>query len=136
MNYTEKITVCFKESVSVEDAKTLLDAFEALPEVQFVAPIANKFDLIREWANQKGILDNGDAKTQTIKLLEEAGELAAAVLRDNRANAIDAIGDIVVVLTSLAHFADTTIEECITAAYDVIKSRTGKMVKGDFQKDA
>jgi len=95
----------------------------------------SRFDDIRTWAKNKGILDNGDSKTQTVKLLEEAGELAAAVLRGNSANAIDAIGDIVVALTSLAHHQGTTIEECIEAAYDVIKGRTGKMVEGDFQKD-
>ena len=28
-----------------------------------------------------------------------------------------------------------TVEECVQAAYDVIKSRTGKMVDGKFVKD-
>jgi len=101
----------------------------------FILCSYSRFGDIRAWAKNKGILDNGDSKTQTVKLLEEAGELAAAVLRGNRANAIDAIGDMVVVLTSLAHHQGTTIEECIEAAYDVIKGRTGKMVDGDFQKE-
>ena len=47
----------------------------------------------------------------------------------------DAIGDMVVVLTNLAHLGGTTIEDCIDAAYDVISKRTGKMVNGTFVKD-
>ena len=61
-----------------------------------------RFDLIREWAKEKGIYKKGDSKTQTLKLVEEAGELAKAVLNDNQNEVIDAIGDCVVVLTNLA----------------------------------
>ena len=48
---------------------------------------------------------------------------------------IDGIGDCVVVLTNLAHLCDTSIEECIDAAYNEIKDRTGKMNNGTFKKD-
>ena len=41
----------------------------------------------------------------------------------------------VVVLTNLAELCDTSIEECISLAYDVISKRTGKMVNGTFVKD-
>src|SRR5210317_1836080 len=40
----------------------------------------NVFDLIRDWATVRGIYDNGDSKTQYVKLMEEAGELAQALL--------------------------------------------------------
>ena len=33
----------------------------------------NEFEPIRDWAKDKGILDNGDPKTQYLKLMEEAG---------------------------------------------------------------
>tara|TARA_R110001592_G_scaffold52851_2_gene162159 strand:+ start:2333 stop:3091 length:759 start_codon:yes stop_codon:yes gene_type:complete len=94
----------------------------------------NNFDNIRDWAKNKGILDKGDIKTQSLKLYEEAGELARAVINNDRAEIIDAIGDIVVVLTSVAYFADTSIEECIEAAYNEIKDRKGKMSNGSFVK--
>lgn len=137
MNYNLKINVRFKEGTTPEEAQNIIGArLKAHTWVKEITPVEpSKFDLIREWANAKGILKNGDAKTQTVKLLEEAGELAAAVLRGNRPNAIDAIGDMVVVLTSIAYFSGATIEECIEAAYDEIKGRTGKMVGGDFQKE-
>ena len=41
-------------------------------------------------------------KTQYVKLQEEAGELAKALLKNDKAEIKDAIGDIVVVLTNLA----------------------------------
>jgi hypothetical protein len=40
----------------------------------------------------------------------------------------------VVVLTNLAKLRGHNIEDCVTSAYDVIKSRTGKMVNGSFVK--
>jgi hypothetical protein len=39
------------------------------------------------------------------------------------------------VLTNLARLSDTSIEECIDAAYEEIKNRTGKMSNGTFKKD-
>jgi NTP pyrophosphatase (non-canonical NTP hydrolase) len=93
------------------------------------------FDLIREWAKQRGIFDSGDVKTQTLKLYEEAGELAQATLKQDADGVKDAIGDIVVVLTNLAHLHNMTIEDCIESAYNEIKNRTGVMQNGTFKKD-
>ena len=94
------------------------------------------FDKIRNWAEEKGILDKGDLKTQLIKLYEEAGELSQSILKNNREDIIDAIGDCVVVLTNLAELAGVRIEDCISTAYDEISNRTGKMINGTFIKDA
>ena len=93
------------------------------------------FDLIREWAEERGLYNEGDPKTQTLKLIEEAGEICRAVLKKDEPEIIDGIGDCVVVLTNLAHLCDTSIEECIEAAYNEIKGRTGKMDNGTFKKD-
>ena len=93
------------------------------------------FDLIREWAEKRGLYNNGDPKTQTLKLMEEAGEICRAVLKKDEPEIIDGIGDCVVVLTNLAHLCDTSIEECIEAAYNEIKDRTGKMDNGTFVKN-
>ena len=67
--------------------------------------------------------------------MEEAGELGRAILKNDEPEFIDAIGDMVVVLTNLARLGDTSIELCIDQAYDVISKRTGKMVNGTFVKD-
>ena len=95
----------------------------------------SQFDLIRQWAYERGLYDKGDPKTQTLKLMEEAGEICRAVLKDNQDDVIDGIGDCVVVLTNLAELHGVTIEHCINMAYNEIKNRTGKMDNGTFKKD-
>ncbi len=94
-----------------------------------------RFDLIRDWAATRGLYQQGNPHTQYVKLQEEAGELAKALLKDDQPEIIDAIGDMVVVLTNLAHQRGVYIEECIQTAYDVINKRTGKMINGTFVKD-
>ena len=93
------------------------------------------FDNIRSWAKKRGLYKKGDTKTQYLKLMEEAGELGRAILKDDQVEFNDAIGDMVVVLTNLAHLGGTSIEICIDEAYEVISKRTGKMENGTFVKD-
>ena len=95
----------------------------------------SRFDKIRLWANERGLYDKGDTKTQALKLVEEVGEICRAILKDNHSDIEDGIGDAVVVLTNLAELQGTTIENCIDAAYNEIKDRTGKMSNGTFKKD-
>ena len=96
----------------------------------------DRFQLIRDWAGERGLYTNGDTKTQFCKLMEEGGELGRAILKEDKAEFIDAIGDMVVVLTNLAHLGGVTIEHCIDSAYDEIKTRTGGISNGTFVKDA
>ena len=93
------------------------------------------FELIREWADKRGLYDKGDPKTQALKLVEEVGETCRAILKGNDMEAIDGIGDCVVVLTNLAELLGESIEGCIEQAYFEIKDRTGKMENGTFKKD-
>jgi len=93
------------------------------------------FDLIREWADQRGLYKNGDPKTQALKLVEEVGETCRAILKEDYDEVVDGIGDCVVVLTNLAELMDVSIEECIASAYGEIKNRTGRMSNGTFKKD-
>jgi NTP pyrophosphatase (non-canonical NTP hydrolase) len=93
------------------------------------------FNRIRTWAETRGLYDKGDPMVQYVKLQEEAGELAKALLKDDQPEVIDAIGDMVVVLTNLAHQRGVYIETCIQSAYEVINKRTGKMINGTFVKD-
>ena len=93
------------------------------------------FQRIRDWAGQRGLYRKGDSKTQYVKLQEEAGELAKALLKRDHEEIVDAIGDIVVVLTNLAHLEGLKIEDCVESAYEVINKRTGRMENGTFVKD-
>lgn len=94
----------------------------------------NITDKIKEWADVRG-LSSADPTRQMLKLIEEVGELGAAMARNNRDNEIDAIGDIYVVLTILAMQLGYNIEDCIQKSYDVIAKRTGRLVNGVFVKD-
>ena len=93
------------------------------------------FDLIRDWAEERGLYNAGDPKTQTLKLMEEAGEICRAVLKKDGPEIVDVIGDCVVVLTNLAELIEVPIEECIEAAYNEIKNRKGKMANGTYIKN-
>ena len=103
--------------------------------VDETAKVISQFQLIRDWAENRGLYSKGDAKTQYVKLQEEAGELAQAILKDDQPEVIDAIGDMVVVLTNLAHLRGVSIEHCIESAYNVINKRKGSMVNGTFVKE-
>ena len=111
-------TSMYNEDRSYIYNKAFYEAFQAEPAI----PVNNVFEDIREWARDRGIYDSGDVKTQLIKLYEETGELAQAVLKKNNDDIIDAIGDSVVVLTNLATLAGYDIEHCINAAYGEIRN--------------
>jgi len=106
-----------------------------LNDVNVMLDEGTHFDKIRTWALTRGLYQQGDPMTQYVKLQEECGELAKALLKKDEPEVIDAVGDIIVVLTNLAHLKGYKIEDCIESAYDVINKRTGKMLNGTFVKD-
>jgi NTP pyrophosphatase (non-canonical NTP hydrolase) len=114
--------------------KAYYEAFLAEPGSE--STDATIFDSIRNWADKRGIYDSGDTKTQFVKLMEEVGELGKAILKDDKDEFVDAIGDCIVVLTNLSHLGGYDVEHCISSAYDEISNRTGSMVNGTFVKDA
>jgi NTP pyrophosphatase (non-canonical NTP hydrolase) len=90
---------------------------------------------IRDWAVRRELIEQGNPETQFVKLLEEVGELSQSILKKNRMEFSDAIGDIVIVLTNLAAMQGMNIEDCINLAYNEIKDRTGSMKNGTFVKN-
>ena len=52
---------------------------------------------VRRWSVERG-LDTTDPSKQRLKLWEEFGKLNAAIARDNREDAIDAIGNMLIVM--------------------------------------
>ena len=94
----------------------------------------SQFDLIRDWADERGLYENGDTKTQALKLVEEVGETCRAILKEDFEEVVDGIGDCVVVLVNLAELQGVSIESCIAAAYEEIKGRKGKMANGTYVK--
>ena len=94
-----------------------------------------EFEEVREWAKERGLYAKGDPKTQMVKLMEELGETAKALLKDDEEEIIDGLGDVLVVLINLSHLSGYRLEDCLAAAYAQIINRTGKMVDGTFIKD-
>ena len=121
------------------DGKTLAGGLspERVPECcddETPCSCKSQFDLIREWADERGLYENGDTKTQALKLVEEVGETCRAILKEDFDEVVDGIGDCVVVLTNLAELQGVSIEACIDAAYEEIKGRKGKMANGTYVK--
>ena len=58
--------------------------------------------LILKWAKDKDLLKLENAKIQRLKLLEEVGETAGAILKNKTSEIKDGIGDIFVVLVILS----------------------------------
>lgn len=90
---------------------------------------------VSNWAFEKGINKPEFAHKQMLKVLEEVGETAGALLKGKEDEIKDGIGDSFVTLIILARQLGYTPTECLQAAYDEIKGRTGKTVGGVFVKD-
>ena len=111
-------------------------------------------NLVGEWADDKWLRTADAEPAQVGKLLEEVGELVAAIMKYNLLlgsgyNAVhhhilyeesqkikDSIGDTMVLLSNIAAINDLSLKECYLHAYMQIKDRTGKTVNGEFIKDA
>ena len=108
--------------------------------------------LVIAWATQKGIMQNGTPIAQCDKTFEEVEELQEALeaqrmglknFKNKKENNVltteeikDALGDILVTIIIQAEMQGLKLTECLESAYNVISKRTGKMVNGQFQKDA
>jgi len=114
--------------------KAFYELFNKPDNSKVVSVSSSRFDLIRKWADDRDLVKKGNSHTQYVKLMEEAGELADALLKNNRKEIYDAIGDMIVVLTNLASLEDMKIEDCIDFAYNEISNRKGKMINGTFVK--
>ena len=92
--------------------------------------------LISEWHRDRKITVNGNSSTQTIKLGEEYGELCHAIVRGNKAEIADALGDMFVVMVAIAELEDMYLDDCVAKAYEEIKDRKGYLNEmGNFIKE-
>jgi NTP pyrophosphatase (non-canonical NTP hydrolase) len=95
----------------------------------------NTQDKVIQWAKEKGLINPNNINKQALKLTEEVGELASAIIKDKRIEQIDAIGDIQVVLIILCQQLGINYNEALESAYNVIKDRKGKIINGSFIKE-
>lgn len=92
-------------------------------------------DKVMFWADSVGILDNSDPRAQSMKMVEEVGELVGAILKNDRDKIVDGIGDVMVTIIILSHFLKEDLLTCLSIAHQEISSRTGMMEGGVFIKD-
>jgi len=93
--------------------------------------------LTSDWHYERKITVNGRAETQLMKLIEELGEVAAAMARNNKEGVKDGIGDMLVVMVALAELSGTSLLQCWEIAYEEIKDRKGTLLpNGNFVKEA
>lgn len=91
---------------------------------------------IVDWGTQRGILPNVDMVAQYNKTIEEMEELGEGIIKDNIEEVRDAIGDIFVTLVMQTQAWNLSMAECVEQAWNDIKDRKGKMVDGQFVKEA
>ena len=73
---------------------------------------------VRNWAIERGIDKPENAPKQMIKVMEEVGETAGALLKKNEDELKDGIGDILVTIIILAQQLGYSPTECLQLAYD------------------
>ncbi len=89
---------------------------------------------INLWSIER-ILHTQDPTRQALKSLEELGEMARVLLKNDREELIDAVGDTYVTLVILCQQLGIEMSDCVNAAYNEIKDRRGKIVDGTFVKE-
>lgn len=89
---------------------------------------------IQQWAIDRN-LQTSDKKSQLVKVVEEVGEVAAAIARGDNELLQDAIGDVFVTIVVLSQCSGLDFTECVQLAYNQIKDRKGKLVDGIFIKE-
>ncbi len=85
---------------------------------------STEMEVVR-WGEARGIIQNGKPLGQATKTIEEVAELFDALLKNNKEEAVDAIGDIMVTLTMLCGILDVNLTDCYEHAYQQIKDRKG-----------
>jgi len=90
---------------------------------------------VRIWADQKNLLKKENSKAQMLKVLEEIGETAGALLKKNNKELIDGLGDSFVTLIILCYQLDLEPKDCLQTAWNEIKNRKGKTVNGTFIRE-
>ena len=103
-------------------------------EVSDTCPTLSYFiDNVVQWHHDRNLIDGSTDKDQTLKLLQELGELSDSVCKGKDIK--DDIGDMLVVMLNITTRNGVTLSECLARAWDDIKDRKGKMVDGIFVKE-
>ena len=90
---------------------------------------------VKDWAEEKNLLKKENSHAQMLKVHEEVGETAGALLKNKNKEIIDGLGDSFVTLIILCYQLGLEPTDCLQAAWDEIKNRKGKTVNGTFIRE-
>lgn len=91
---------------------------------------------IVNWSKARKIVPNSNPQTQLLKAISEMGELADATIKGDMNGVVDGVGDVMVCLINYCELQDIALTECLAAAYNEIKDRTGTLLpNGVFVKE-
>tara|TARA_Y100000401_G_scaffold117513_1_gene126761 strand:- start:5498 stop:5992 length:495 start_codon:yes stop_codon:yes gene_type:complete len=88
---------------------------------------------VEQWHRDRNLIDGSTDKDQTLKLLQELGELSDSVCKEKDIK--DDIGDMLVVMINIATRNNVSLLDCLERAWQDIKDRKGRMVDGIFVKE-
>lgn len=98
-----------------------------------------EFEAVRQWKKIRGIGGDESAnmkdrlQSQIQRVFQEVIEIHEAIVLDDDAEFIDAIGDTIVTLINLADIKGHLAEDCLFSAFNVIEMRKGlTRPTGDF----
>ena len=92
-------------------------------------------DAVESWAHDRKILHNSTPIVQLMKTVSELGELADATLKNDTAEIVDGLGDVMVTLIIFARLKSLNLDRCLESAYYTIKDRKGTLTpEGIFVK--
>lgn len=88
--------------------------------------------LIIEWAKEKGITNK---ERQYLKIVEEVGETCGAILKNNREEIIDGIGDmgVTIIIYAWQNHSNLNFDECRKQQEKEISSREDIIIEDLFQ---
>lgn len=113
------------------DALVYMESFKKVHENGSMDELINK---VKAWAVDRN-LHTANPRDQFLKVIEEVGEVAAALARGDEKEVEDGIGDTFVTLIIFAMQQGLDATKCLQVAYDEIKDRRGRMVDGIFVKE-
>ena len=102
-------------------------------EVEEQLDLYTLIDKVIGWHYDRNLIEGSTDKDQTLKLLQELGELSDSVCKGKDIK--DDIGDMLVVMLNIAERNGLILAECLQKAWDDIKHRKGRMVDGIFVKE-
>lgn len=90
--------------------------------------LKGKFSDVRQWANNRGLIEGGSVMTQKVKLFEEFGELCRAVIKNDVKELKDAIGDCIVVIINMYAISEVDVENWIKYNEQILDSYENKPI--------